>query len=226
MKMEKARIVSTSSHPSVEKNGLAIFFTSRNERTSLRLFLSGDFGATEDLARFRRGCWHDPKSEEHRAVQSILQEQPDPPLLGIRYITLCSRMGFKNMCLQRKNVRKGKRCVWGYCFSGTTQQSPVLVAKLALTLAAPCQWEVLGRHTPDSGGSHQSSGNKPWGESARASCYWHPPLPVQKLPPAPEQSQLLEDWGFPHAALQHHAGKRGERQRIEFPQGASGEDLL
>lgn len=158
MKMEKARIVSTSSHPSVEKNGLAIFFTSRNERTSLRLFLSGDFGATEDLARFRRGCWHDPKSEEHRAVQSILQEQPDPPLLGIRYITLCSRMGFKNMCLQRKNVRKGKRCVWGYCFSGTTQQSPVLVAKLALTLAAPCQWEVLGRHTPNSGGSHQSSG--------------------------------------------------------------------
>lgn len=89
------------------------------------------------------------------------QEQPDPPLLGIRYITLCSRMGLKNMCLQRKNIRNGKRCVWGYCFSGTTQQSRVLVAKSALTPAAPCQWEVLGRHPPKPRRSHQSSGTSP-----------------------------------------------------------------
>ena len=98
------------------------------------------------------------------------QEQPDPRLLRIRYITLCSRNGLKNGCLQRKNVRYGKHCVRGYCSSGSTQRSPVHAPKLTLTPAAPWQWEVLGWHSLKPGGSPQCSGTSPRGKSAQASA--------------------------------------------------------
>ena len=136
------------------------------------------------------------------------QEQPDPRLLRIRYITLCSRNGLKNGCLQRKNVRYGKHCVRGYCSSGSTQRSPVHAPKLTLTPAAPWQWEVLGWHSLKPGGSPQCSGTSPGANQPR---HRRLRLPVQKLLPAVEQGWLLEGWGFPHAASQHGADRRGER---------------
>lgn len=154
------------------------------------------------------------------------QEQPDPPLLRIRHITLCGKMGLKNGCLQRENVRHRKHCVWGYCSSGSTQQSPVLAPKLALTPAAPCQWEMPGWHPPKPGGSRQCSGTNPG-----ANQPGHRAIGLHRFQfksCCPQLWSKVGCWKVGASHMQHRSTAQAgmERGRVDIQRSVSGEDLL
>ena len=153
------------------------------------------------------------------------QEQPDSPLLRIRYITLCARMGLKSGCLQRKNVRYRKHSVWGCCSPESTQLSRALTSKLAMSPAGPCQWEMLGWHPPKPGGSPQCSGTSPGANQPRhraiSSCHF-------QFKSCPQLWSKVGCWkaGASHMQRRSTVQAGVEREREDTQQGASGGHLL
>lgn len=192
------------------KNGITIFLTTINEKAPSHLFLREDFRAAEDLTRFRRGCRHYPESEEQRAVQS---KQPDQPLLRIRQITLCSRMGLKSGCLQRQNVAYRKHCVWGYCSSGSTQLFPLpnwFWLQLA-PVSGRCQADTLRSLE-----GHISAVVPALGQINPGTVVSAPTAPSPKAAPALEQDPSAGGLGLPiYSVTDTQRGWTSSRVQVE-----------